>query len=262
MKLTTPMQITAADSESRTISGRIVAFNEHANASTGKVIFAKGSIQPKNVFLNLEHDRTKRIGKTLSMTMNDDKSIDATFKIANTTAGSDALVEAMEGLRDSFSIELAVNDYQMEKDGTMKVLSGDLTGVALVGEPAVKSAKVKEVSLSESENSETETQKVTDQPTEGENAVDNTTVEKVAPTEAVEAATEDKATSAPVAYTKPRSPIVNKITYLEHFLKANVLGDDDSKIYVKAADNTTSTAPGMIPTFQSTDVINPLVKFC
>ena len=260
MKLTTPMQITAADSESRTISGRIVAFNEHANASTGKVIFAKGSIQPKNVFLNLEHDRTKRIGKTLSMTMNDEKSIDATFKIANTTAGSDALVEAMEGLRDSFSIELAVNDYQMQKDGTMKVLSGDLTGVALVGEPAVKSAKVKEVSLSESENSETETQQVTDQPTEGENAVENTTVEQVAPTEAVEAATEVKATHTPVAYTKPRSPIVDKVTYLEHFLKANVLGDDDSKIYVKAADNTTSTAPGMIPTFQSTDVINPLAN--
>ena len=56
MKLTMPMMITAADSEARTISGRIVAFNEAANASTGKVIFAKGSIEPKNVFLNLEHD--------------------------------------------------------------------------------------------------------------------------------------------------------------------------------------------------------------
>ena len=39
MKLTTPMQITAADSDSRTITGRIVAFNEQANASTGKVVF-------------------------------------------------------------------------------------------------------------------------------------------------------------------------------------------------------------------------------
>ena len=67
MKLTTPMQITAADSEARTIAGRIVAFNELANASTGKVIFAKGSIEPKKVFLNLEHDGTRRIGKTLSM---------------------------------------------------------------------------------------------------------------------------------------------------------------------------------------------------
>ena len=45
MKLTTPMTITAADSESRTITGRIVAFEEPANASTGKVVFAKGSIE-------------------------------------------------------------------------------------------------------------------------------------------------------------------------------------------------------------------------
>ena len=63
MKLTTPMQITAADSDSRTITGRIVAFNEQANASTGKVVFARGSIQPGDVFLNLEHDITRRIGK-------------------------------------------------------------------------------------------------------------------------------------------------------------------------------------------------------
>ena len=65
MKLHLPLNITAADSESRTITGRIVAFDEPANASTGKVVFAKGSVQPKAVILNLEHDRTRRIGKTL-----------------------------------------------------------------------------------------------------------------------------------------------------------------------------------------------------
>ena len=64
MKLITPMQITAADSDSRTITGRIVAFNELANASSGKVTFARGSIVAQDVFLNLEHDRTRRIGKS------------------------------------------------------------------------------------------------------------------------------------------------------------------------------------------------------
>jgi hypothetical protein len=53
MKITTPMNITAADSNSRTISGRIVAFEEAANASTGKVVFAKGSIAPASVKLKL-----------------------------------------------------------------------------------------------------------------------------------------------------------------------------------------------------------------
>jgi hypothetical protein len=126
MKLTTPMQITAADSDARTITGRIVAFNEHANASTGKVVFARGSIQPGDVFLNLEHDITRRIGKSIAMSVND-KEMTATFKIANTTAGNDALIEAMEGLRDGFSIELAVDDYEMQKDGTMKVKNGQLS---------------------------------------------------------------------------------------------------------------------------------------
>jgi phage head maturation protease len=261
MKMTTPMQITAADSEARTISGRIVAFNETANASTGKVIFAKGSIAPKDVFLNLEHDRTRRIGKTLSMNLNSDKSIDATFKIAKTTAGTDALEEAASGMRDGFSIELAVNDYEMQKDGTMKVLSGELTGVALVTEPAVKSAKVSEVAATEGENSEAEKNSESDQTNTKENAVtDNQAVEPAAPTESVDVASAVQATSAPVAYTKPRSPIVDKHTYLEHFLKANVLGDEDSRIYVRAADNTTSTAPGMVPTPQSVQVINALAN--
>ena len=260
MKINTPMQITAADSESRTITGRIVAFGETANASTGKVVFAKGSIAPKDVFLNLEHDRTRRIGKTLSMNLNESgKSIDATFKIAKTTAGTDALEEAISGLRDGFSIELAVNDYEMQKDGTMKVTSGELTGVALVTEPAVKSARVSDVAATE-ENSDAEKSETDQTKTEGEKTVSDNTPEQTTPTEPVEVAQSIQATSAPVAYTTPRSPIINKVTYLEHFLKANVLGDEDSRIYVRAADNTTSTAPGMVPTPQSTQIINALAN--
>lgn len=261
MKINTPMQITAADSESRTITGRIVAFGEPANASTGKVVFAKGSITPKDVFLNLEHDRTRRIGKTLSMSLNESgKSIDATFKIAKTTAGTDALEEAISGLRDGFSIELAVNDYEMQKDGTMKVTSGELTGVALVTEPAVKSARVSDVAATEDENSDAEKSETDQTKTEGEKTVSDNTPEQITPTESVDVAPTVQATSAPVAYTTPRSPIINKVTYLEHFLKANVLGDEDSRIYVRAADNTTSTAPGMVPTPQSTQIINALAN--
>ena len=257
MKLTTPMQITAADSDARTISGRIVAFNEHANASTGKVVFARGSIQPNDVFLNLEHDNTRRIGRSVAMSVND-KEMTATFKIANTTAGTDALTEAMEGLRDGFSIELAVDNYEMQKDGTMKVLNGQLTAVALVTEPAVRSARVQEVAASE--DSETETVTETTNPNEGDK-VDNTT-EPVAPAvEPVAApAVEPVQASRPAYYTAPRSPIVNKVTYLEHYLRASILHDEDSRQYVKAADNTTSTAPGMVPTPQSTQVINALAN--
>jgi len=259
MKLTTPMQITAADSNERTISGRIVAFNEHANASTGKVVFARGSIQPQDVFLNLEHDNTRRIGKSIAMSVND-KEMTATFKIANTTAGTDALTEAMEGLRDGFSIELAVDNYEMQKDGTMKVINGQLTAVALVTEPAVRSARVSEVAASE--DSETHEVSDTTNPNEGdkvENTTEQVTAPAVEPVAAPEVAAPVQA-SRPAYYTAPRSPIVDKVSYLEHYLKASILHDEDSRQYVKAADNTTSTAPGMVPTPQSTQVVNALAN--
>lgn len=255
MKLTTPMEITAADSDSRTITGRIVAFNEQANASTGKVTFARGSIVPQDV-LNLEHDNTRRIGKSIAMSVND-KEMTATFKIANTTAGTDALVEAMDGLRDGFSIELAVDNYEMQKDGTMKVLNGQLKGVALVTEPAVRSARVSEVAASE--DSETETVTETTNPNEGDK-VDNTTENTAPAAEPVEAPAEAVQASRPAYYTAPRSPIVSKVSYLEHYLKATILHDEDSRQYIKAADNTTGTAPGMVPTPQSTQVVNALAN--
>jgi len=256
MKLTTPMQITAADSDARTITGRIVAFNEHANASTGKVVFARGSIAVNDVFLNLEHDNTRRIGKSIAMNVND-KEMTATFKIANTTAGTDALVEAMDGLRDGFSIELAVDNYEMQKDGTMKVLNGQLTAVALVTEPAVRSARVSEVAASE--DSETHEVAEITNPNEGDK-VDNTTENTAPAVEPVEAPAEAVQASRPAYYTAPRSPIVNKVSYLEHYLKATILHDEDSRQYIKAADNTTGTAPGMIPTPQSTQVVNALAN--
>lgn len=257
MKLTTPMTITAADSETRIISGRIVAFEEPANASTGKVVFAKGSVKPTPVKLNLEHDRTRPIGKTLDMTLNEN-SIDASFKISNTTAGSDAIAEAMDGLRDGFSIELAVDEYVMEKDGTMRVLAGELTGVALVTEPAVRSARVSDVAATEGEEEATEedsdsTVEPDVIPTEGDE-VENTVTDASA-VETVEAAQSVTATSKPVAYSKPRIEISSS-RYLENKIKAS-MGDEDARQYVLAADNTTDNA-GLVPTRQLAEVVNGL----
>ncbi len=255
MKLTTPMTITAADSESRTITGRIVAFEEPANASTGKVVFAKGSIEPKDVLLNLEHDRTRRIGKPLSIAMSDDQmSINATFKVANTTAGNDALIEASEGLRDGFSIELAVDDYINEKDGTMRVLAGELTGVALVSEPAVRSARVSEVAATEGEEDSESTPDAEETPTTEGDEVENT-VTNADTVETVEAAQSVTASAKSVAYSKPRIE-VTAAKYLENKIMA-AMGDENARQYVLAADNTTDNA-GLVPTRQLAEVINGL----
>jgi HK97 family phage major capsid protein len=270
MKLTTPMTITAADSETRIITGRIVAFEEPANASTGKVVFAKGSIKPSPVKLNLEHDRTRPIGKTLEMTLNED-SIDASFKISNTTAGSDAIAEAMDGLRDGFSIELAVDEYVMEKDGTMRVLMGELTGVALVTEPAVRSARVSDVAATEGEEEKPEDSDSTVEPdvipTEGDE-VENTVTDASA-VETVEAAQSVTANSKPIGgfTSKPRSPITTGGSYLEHTIKAK-LGNEDSRQYVLAADDSFTTNPAFSPVSyvrdvaQNTNSDRPVIEAC
>jgi HK97 family phage major capsid protein len=254
------MNITAADSNSRTISGRIVAFEEEANASTGRVVFAKGSIAPASVKLNLEHDRTRPIGKTMDMTLNED-SIDAVFKITNTTAGTDALTEAMDGLRDGFSIELAVDDYIMQKDGVMRVLAGELTGVALVTEPAVRSARVSEVAATEGEEvadelSDSTVEEEVTPTTEGDE-VDNT-VTNAETVETVEAAQSITAAAKPIvggSFTKPRLEFT-AAKYVENTIRA-AMGDDQARQYVLAADNTTDNA-GLVPTRQMAEVVNGL----
>ena len=255
-KVITPMQITAADSNSRTISGRIVTFEETGNASIGKVQFAAGSIEPTAVLLNLEHDRTRRIGKTLSIESSE-KGIDATFKIAETTAGNDALVEAQEGLRDGFSVEVSFDEYETLKDGTVRILMGELTGVALTSEPAIRSARVESVAAtSEEEISDSTIEPEAPQPTEGEDEVEDT-VKDAATAETVEAAQSITATANAVGGWKATPRIeITAAKYLENKVLA-ATGDETARQYVLAADNTTDNA-GLVPTRQLSEVINGL----
>jgi phage head maturation protease len=254
-KVITPMQITAADSNSRTITGRIVTFEETGNASIGKVQFAAGSIEPTAVLLNLEHDRTRRIGKTLSIESTE-QGIDATFKIAETTAGNDALIEAQEGLRDGFSVEVSFEEYETLKDGTVRILAGELTGVALTSEPAIRSARVESVAATEDEISDSTTETEAPNPTEGEDEVEDT-VKDAATAETVEAAQSITATAHAVGGFKSAPRIeVTAAKYLENKVLA-ATGDENARQYVLAADNTTDNA-GLVPTRQLTEVINGL----
>jgi phage head maturation protease len=255
-KVTTPFQITAADSNSRTITGTIVTFEETGNASIGKVQFAKGSIEPTAVMLNLEHDRSRRIGKTLSIESND-QNMTATFKIAATTAGNDALVEAAEGLRDGFSVEVAFDEYETLKDGTVRILKGELTAVALTSEPAIRSARVESVAATEDEQiSDSTIEPEATQPTEGEDEVEDT-VKDAATAETVEAAQSVTATANAVGGWKATPRIeITAAKYLENKVLA-ATGDETARQYVLAADNTTDNA-GLVPTRQLTEVINGL----
>ena len=255
-KLITPISITAADSNSRTISGRIVTFEETGNASIGKVQFAKGSIDPQSVLLNLEHDRTRRIGKTISIESND-LGIDATFKIASTTAGNDALVEASEGLRDGFSVEVYFDEYETLKDGTLRILKGEMTGVALTSEPAIRSARVSEVAATEEDSDSTIEPDETPTPTEGDEVED--TVKDATAAETVEAAQLITATTSTVGgfTSKPRLDF-SASAYMENTVRA-AMGEESARNYLAAAADTTDNA-GLVPTRQLSEIINGLAN--
>ena len=256
MKINFPITITAADTNKRTISGKIVSWNEAGNTSAGKTVFAKDSIDfSKPVKLLLEHDKTRPLGKLIDITANE-SGLEGTFKLAKTFAADDALEEAATGLRDGFSVGVMVDAWD-NKDGAMVISKSALHEVSLVSDPAIASAKVERVVATNTpENSEATAEDTTTQ----EEKVSDTTSDAPIATEAVEAAkSEPVAVQAnqPVAYTKPRSPIVSKATYLEHSVRA-ALGNDDSKMYVRAADDTTGNNAGLIPTRQLTEIINPL----
>ena len=259
MQLNFDGQVIAANVATRTITGLVVPFAKVGNTSAGPVRFnfgAFGDIDPSQIVLNSEHDRTRPIGRGIGDSLEvSPAGISMAFKIAATHAGNDALVEAAEGLRPAFSIEAKVNEYTIEK-GVMVVASANLEAVAHVTNPAFKDAQILEVAATEE----------TPETPEAETAAEDKPQEIIVETENTAPVPDEVTASAviqataPVAYTKPRSPIVDKKSYLEHFLKANVLNDEDSKLYIRAADNTTSTAPGMIPTPQSTTVINALAN--
>jgi hypothetical protein len=184
------------------------------------------------------------------------KGIDATFKIAETTAGNDALVEAQEGLRDGFSVEVSFDEYETLKDGTVRILMGELTGVALTSEPAIRSARVESVAATEEEISDSTIEPEATQPTEGEDEVEDT-VKDAATAETVEAAQSITATANAVGGWKATPRIeITAAKYLENKVLA-ATGDETARQYVLAADNTTDNA-GLVPTRQLTEVINGL----
>jgi HK97 family phage prohead protease len=255
MKINYPMTITAADVESRTLTGRIVTWGEEGNTSAGRTVFSKDSIAfGKNVKLLLEHELTRPIGKMVSAEVTD-TGIEAKFKISNTSAGSDALVEAAEGLRDGFSVGVKLNEWA-NQDGAMVISSAKLIEVSLVTEPAIDSARVAEVAASEEENKVSEEATVSEDQTttEGEQ-VSDTTVPAPA-VETVEAqASEVQAKSAPMFAT----PRVNLNVTAGQYALAQVRaaqGDTDARDLVAALDiATVSENTGMVPPNYLRDII-------
>ena len=255
MQLSFEGQVLAASVETRTIRGLVVPFGKSGNTSAGPVRFefgAFGDIDPSEIVLNMEHDRTRPLGRGIGDSLEvSPAGISMAFKIAPTGAGNDALVEASEGLRPAFSIEANVNEYTIEK-GVMVVSSAKLEAVAHVTNPAFKDAQISQVAACDPDDQTTEAETPAEEQPQ-ENNVEETTApvaDEVTAAAVVHAA-------APVAYTKPRSPIKTQAHFLEHSIKAQ-RGNHESAEWiahakaedakhVNAADDSFTTNPAFKP---------------
>ena len=245
MILTFSSQVEAADTERRVIAGKIVPFEEVGNTSVGKVVFAKGSIEigdPGKVKMLMQHSPERPIGRMQKFNQAED-GIYASFKISASMQGQDALILAGEQLIDGLSVGVDVNKSIQKKD-YLYVTSATLKEVSLVESPAFSAAQVTKVAASESEAETPIETKESEAPVEDlATAPQEAKAEAATPT--VEAAR--PVITAPLIQTSIRTPITSMAAYTEHKIKA-ALGNEDSKLYVTAADDSFSTNPAFSPT--------------
>lgn len=135
--------VVTAESE-RTITGRVLPWNEFGRTNSGALKFPKGSINvPKEIsrvkLLAGHSPAGIAVGHATDFEVTDD-GLYMTFKIGSHAAGDDALLQASEKTVDAFSVEC----YGIERAGTT-VTNSYLSAVALVPNPAYASARVSHV---------------------------------------------------------------------------------------------------------------------
>ena len=246
-------EIQAADVQRRIIAGVVVPFNKVGYTSVGPVVFESGSIEIKDatkIKLLAQHDATNPIGRAQSF-QTSDSQITGSFKISSSATGEDYLIRASEGLIASLSVGVEVIASKPGKDGTLYVQKAVMQEVSLVESPAFSDAVVTKVAASEGEAVETPEETTTT--TESEALVETKAPEAVTPeapaAETVETVEASRSTikAAQPYFTSPRSPITSMGGYALHTIKAK-LGDQDSALYVRAADDSMTTNTAFNPT--------------
>jgi HK97 family phage prohead protease len=275
--LTFSSNIEASDTERRIIAGKIAPYGEIGNTSAGAVVFQEGSISIPDVArvkLLMSHDNSKPIGRMQSM-RSDKSGVYASFKVSESSRGTDAILLAQEQLMSGLSVGVEVTASKPQKDYLL-VTAAVLKEVSLVESPAFTSAAVQKIAAAEGdvpvEAASTSTKVITTSTTinstttETETETESEDVMTTAPDQpATEAASAEETAAPTVEAARPiirpsvlnsqsvRTPIINMGSYTEHKIKA-ALGDDDSKLYVTAADSFTNN-PAFNPTQYLTEFI-------
>jgi HK97 family phage prohead protease len=244
-------EVLTANVGKRELTGVIVPFGKIGYTNMGPVTFAAESLEiPNDIKLFTEHDMTQPIGRMISHEVTP-IGVTAKFKVANTTAGSDALVLASEDLRSAFSIGAKINEYE-DVEGTINITSAKLIEVSHVSSPAFEDAQITDVAASADNQTTTQTERNS----KDMNPEEITPEVEAAPEVAVEASKPAPVVTAAVAYAKPR---VNTDVTAGQFAMAQIKamkGDSDARDLVAALEVSSVTEnTGMVPPTYLRDII-------
>ena len=264
LHLTFNNAIEAADTERRMISGKIAPYGEVGYTSAGPVVFERGSIAIPDVTkikLLMQHDSTKPVGRA-TYSSDDESGVYASFKISSSSRGQDALVLAQENLVSGLSVGVDVSASKQMK-GYLLVTAAVLKEVSLVESAAFDSAAVTDIAAAKAalEAASTKTTIIHTEmvETETETETESEAAVTTAPIDTPDVPAEKPVEAAPVQAARQiirpsvldsqtvRTPITSMAKYTEHKIKA-ALGNQDSMLYVTAADDSFSTNPAFSPT--------------
>jgi HK97 family phage prohead protease len=261
--LTFSQEIQAADVERRIVSGLIAPYGEIGYTSAGPIMFERGAIaiaDAAKIKLLMQHQQDKPVGRAISFS-DSTEGVYGSFKLSSSTRGQDALVLAQENLVSGLSVGVDVTASKPMGDYLL-VTAAVLKEVSLVESAAFSSASVTDIAAARAELiAATSTKETTIHTTIVEIETETESEEAVttAPENTPEIPAEVSAEAAPVEAARTiirpsvldsqrvRTPINSMGAYTEHKIKA-ALGNEDSKLYVTAADDSFTTNPSFNPT--------------
>lgn len=145
--LTADVRLAVRDSDDdgpALLEGRIVPYGETITHDGGDERFAEGALAdvvPDDVMVLWQHDPSDPIGRARSIVEREDGAY-ATFAIADTTRGRDALALAREGVIRGLSIGFVPDEYEVDKQGVRTHSRVSVREFSLVTWPAYAGAEV------------------------------------------------------------------------------------------------------------------------
>ena len=256
MNLTFSTPIQAADTERRIITGTIMEYGATGQTSAGPVVFEQGSIQmpsASRIKLLAQHNANDPIGRAQSFS-SQGNFIYGSFKISNSSKGTDYLTLAAEDLVSGLSVGVEVI-ASLPKDDYLLVTSARLVEVSLVESPAFENAIVTSVAASESEAEQVPTNPQTESEAVMTTAPDTTAPEPEAEAPVVEASR--PVISASYLVGEVRSPIKTHAQYMQHLIAART-GSDESASYIRAADAVAKKIEAANDSFTTNPAFSPI----